>query len=95
VTQQCPYCGRSDRVHVWAGEGGCPGAASERVRDQLAAANIAGRDLVINVLQYNLSTLRALCARAADVLESTDPKWEGDFSALIAELRKAAQLNDY
>ena len=34
--------------------------------------------------------LKDLCRRAADALESTDSKWEGDFSALIAELREAA-----
>lgn len=34
--------------------------------------------------------LKALLIRAAEALEAMDPKWEGDQSQLIAELRKAA-----
>jgi len=51
-------------------------------------------DLVYSDLekaQLDIKFLKDLCLRAANALESTDPKWEGDFSTLIAELRKAGQ----
>jgi hypothetical protein len=34
---------------------------------------------------------KELCKRAADALSAMDPKWEGDQSMLIAQLRKAAE----
>lgn len=38
-----------------------------------------------------IADLERLLIQAADALENVDPKWEGDMSQLIAELRKAAE----
>jgi len=89
-TQSCKACDEVDDVYRFTVTGRGPFCSDcwEMLNDPDQSL-LADDEL--DKAEMRIVELQVLCARAADALGSTDPKWEGDFSALIAELRKAAE----
>jgi len=87
----CPYCGCVG-YHTWAGTGGCPGAANERERDQIAAATIRAALTGSSAMAGEIAALKALCLGVANTLEIENRLlMKPIIGEIIAELRKAAQ----
>ena len=91
----CPYCG-ANGYHLWGGAGGCPGGVSERDRDERAVTVITELRKHIELIaeagvkrERELIGLRALCVRAADVLESIPIIMHPVRGDLLEELRKS------